>query len=74
MPHLVDTVSHAPSGGTQSSSAQDRFAAGEHLSSRVPERKHSTINLPPSDEELPSIPIQASRLLRARRRRPTDVA
>jgi hypothetical protein len=33
----------------------------------MPERKHSTINLPLSDEELPSIPIQASRLLRARR-------
>jgi hypothetical protein len=34
-------------------------------SSRIPEREHSTINLPLSDEELPSIPFQA--LLRARR-------
>jgi pimeloyl-ACP methyl ester carboxylesterase len=31
MPYLVDTVSRAPSGGTQSSSAEDWFAAGEHL-------------------------------------------
>ena len=31
MPYLVDTVSRAPSGATQSSSAQDWFAAGEHL-------------------------------------------
>ena len=31
MPHLVNTVSRARSDGTPSSSAQDWFAAGEHL-------------------------------------------
>ncbi len=31
MPHLVDAVSRTPNGGTQSTSAQDWFAAGERL-------------------------------------------
>jgi len=31
MPYLIDTVSRPPSGRTQSSFAQDWFAAGEHL-------------------------------------------